>query len=100
LSQPEWYYDDLELPSSDGARRDALGKEMIIRGSLERLAPVMITAMTSFIGLIPLLFGHGEPGKEILYPLSVVVFGGKLAATLLDQLITPALFYLFGSKST
>ncbi|MFO1065877.1 MAG: efflux RND transporter permease subunit [Pirellulales bacterium] len=75
------------------------GKEMIIRGSLERLAPVMMTAMTSFIGLIPLLFGYGEPGKEILYPLSVVLFGGMLASTLLDQLVTPALFYLFGSVS-
>jgi len=75
------------------------GKEMIIRGSLERLAPVMMTAMTSFIGLIPLLFGYGEPGKEILYPLSVVLFGGMLASTILDQLVTPALFYLFGSSS-
>ncbi len=75
------------------------GKEMIIRGSLERLAPVMMTAMTSFIGLIPLLFGYGEPGKEILYPLSVVLFGGMLASTILDQLVTPALFYLFGSNN-
>lgn len=77
----------------------AFGKEMIIRGSLERLAPVMMTAMTSFIGLVPLLFGYGEPGKEILYPLSVVVFGGMLASTILDQLVTPALFYLFGSSA-
>jgi len=75
------------------------GKEMIIRGSLERLAPVMMTAMTSFIGLIPLLFGYGEPGKEILYPLSVVLFGGMLASTILDQVVTPALFYLFGSSA-
>lgn len=72
------------------------GKEMIIRGSLERLAPVMMTAMTSFIGLVPLLFGFGEPGKEILYPLSVVLFGGMLASTILDQLVTPALYFLFG----
>jgi Cu/Ag efflux pump CusA len=76
------------------------GKEMIIRGSLERLAPVMMTAMTSFIGLVPLLFGFGEPGKEILYPLSIVLFGGMLASTILDQLVTPALFYLFGSNGT
>jgi Cu/Ag efflux pump CusA len=74
------------------------GKEMIIRGSLERLAPVMMTAMTSFIGLVPLLFGYGEPGKEILYPLSIVLFGGMLASTVLDQLVTPALFYLFGAS--
>jgi Cu/Ag efflux pump CusA len=73
------------------------GKEMIIRGSLERLAPVMMTAMTSFVGLIPLLFGYGEPGKEILYPLAVVLFGGMIASTALDQIVTPALFYLFGS---
>ncbi len=73
---------------------------MIIRGSLERLAPVMMTAMTSFVGLLPLLFGHGEPGKEILHPLSVVLFGGMLASTLLDQLVTPCLFYLFGSPSS
>ncbi len=76
------------------------GKEMIIRGSLERLAPVMMTAMTSFIGLIPLLFGYGEPGKEILYPLSVVLFGGMLTATILDQVVTPALFYLFGQSQS
>jgi Cu/Ag efflux pump CusA len=76
------------------------GKEMIIRGSLERLAPVLMTAMTSFVGLIPLLFGYGEPGKEILYPLSVVLFGGMIASTALDQIVTPALFYLFGSAPT
>jgi Cu/Ag efflux pump CusA len=76
------------------------GREMIIRGSLERLAPVMMTAMTSFIGLVPLLFGYGEPGKEILYPLSVVVFGGMLASTILDQVVTPALFFLFGSQAS
>ncbi|MEQ1827815.1 MAG: efflux RND transporter permease subunit [Pirellula sp.] len=76
------------------------GKEMIIRGSLERLAPVMMTAMTSFIGLVPLLFGYGEPGKEILYPLSVVLFGGMLASTILDQLVTPALFLLFSHQDS
>jgi CzcA family heavy metal efflux pump len=75
------------------------GQEMIIRGSLERLAPVMMTAATSFIGLIPLLFGAGQTGKEILYPLALVVFGGMLASTLLDQLVTPALFYRFGKQA-
>ncbi len=75
------------------------GKEMIIRGSLERLAPVMMTAMTSFVGLVPLLFGSGEPGKEILYPLSIVLFGGMIASTALDQIVTPALFYLLGSPT-
>ena len=75
---------------------EEFGEAMIIRGSLERLAPVMMTAATSFIGLVPLLFGAGQTGKEILYPLALVVFGGMLTSTLLDQLVTPALFFKFG----
>lgn len=75
---------------------EQFGEAMIIRGSLERLAPVMMTAATSFIGLVPLLFGAGQTGKEILYPLALVVFGGMLTSTLLDQLVTPALFFKFG----
>jgi CzcA family heavy metal efflux pump len=77
---------------------EPFGQRMIIRGSLERLGPVMMTAMTSFVGLLPLLFGAGQTGKEILHPLAVVVFGGMLASTLLDQIVTPALFYKFGGR--
>lgn len=77
---------------------EQFNEQMIIRGSLERLAPVMMTAATSFIGLLPLLFGAGQTGKEILYPLALVVFGGMLTSTLLDQIVTPALFFKFGRK--
>ncbi|HEV7280530.1 MAG TPA: efflux RND transporter permease subunit [Pirellulaceae bacterium] len=85
----------IHLMKYEGERFD---EKMIIRGSLERLAPVMMTAMSTFIGLLPLLFGAGQTGKEILYPLTVVVFGGMLTSTLLDQIVTPALFYKFGKK--
>ncbi|MDX1927989.1 MAG: efflux RND transporter permease subunit [Pirellulaceae bacterium] len=85
----------MHLMDHDGEK---FGEAMIIRGSLERLAPVMMTATTSFIGLLPLIMGAGQTGKEILYPLALVVFGGMLTSTLLDQLVTPALFYRFGHR--
>jgi Cu/Ag efflux pump CusA len=77
---------------------ETFGEAMIIRGSLERLAPVLMTAGVAVIGLIPLALGAGQPGKEILHPLAVVVIGGLVTSTLLDQLVTPAMFLLFGRK--
>jgi Cu/Ag efflux pump CusA len=85
----------LHLMRHEGERFD---EHMIVRGSSERLAPVLMTAGVAVIGLVPLALGAGQTGKEILHPLAVVVIGGLVASTLLDQLVTPALFFTFGRK--
>ncbi len=74
-------------------------EEMIIRGSLERLVPVMMTALTAGLSLLPLAIAADAPGKEILHPLALVVLGGIITSTLLDQIVTPAVFYKFGRPS-
>ena len=56
----------------------------------------MMTAFVAMIGLVPLALGAGETGKELLHPLAIVVIGGLLDSTLMDQIVTPAVFFLFG----
>ena len=73
--------------------------EMLVRAGQERLAPVLMTALTSGIGLVPLVLAADEPGKEILYPVATVILGGLISSTLLDFFVHPALFWLFGRKA-
>lgn len=71
---------------------------MIIRGSLERLSPVLMTALVTAFALAPLLLEAERPGTEILHPVAVVIFSGLISSTLLDTFLTPALFFVFGRK--
>ncbi len=73
-------------------------KEMILRGSLERLAPVLMTALTAGFGLLPLVLGGQEPGREILYPVATVILGGLITSTFCEFLIHPGIFWRFSGK--
>ena len=74
------------------------GPSMILRGSLERLAPVLMTALTAGIGLAPLVWGGQEPGREILYPVATVILGGLITSTFCEFLIHPGIFWAFSGK--
>jgi len=74
-------------------------KEMILRGSLERLSPVLMTALTAGIGLIPLVVAGQQPGREILYPVATVILGGLLTSTFCEFLIHPGLFWQFSGSA-
>ncbi|MDK9725250.1 MAG: efflux RND transporter permease subunit [Sterolibacteriaceae bacterium MAG5] len=77
---------------------ESFDQKMILRGSLERLAPVLMTALVTAFALAPLLFEAERPGTEVLHPVAVVIFSGLISSTLLDTFLTPAMFWLFGRK--
>jgi CzcA family heavy metal efflux pump len=78
--------------------RERFGPALVVRGSLERLSPVLMTALCAGLALVPLLFGAGEPGREILHPVAVTIFGGLVSSTMLDTLLTPVLFLRVGER--
>ena len=73
--------------------------KMVVRGTLERLVPVLMTALSAGIALIPLILAADEPGKEILNPVATVIIGGLFSSTLLGLGLTPAIFYHFCRKA-
>jgi HME family heavy-metal exporter len=75
------------------------GPDLVMRGSLERLTPVLMTSLSASVALLPLLIDAETPGKEILHPVAVTIFGGLISATLLDTFLTPILFLRYGKKS-
>jgi CzcA family heavy metal efflux pump len=87
----------INLCKFEGERFD---QAMVVRGSLERLTPVLMTALVAAFALTPLLLSADAAGKEILHPVAVVIFGGLVSSTLLDTLLTPLAFFAFGRKAT
>jgi HME family heavy-metal exporter len=78
--------------------RMPFGRELVIRGSLERMTPVLMTALSAGFALLPLMVDATAPGKEVLHPVAITIFGGLISATLLDAVLTPILFLRFGEK--
>ena len=79
---------------------EKFGKKMIVRGTLERLVPVMMTALTTALALVPLALSRGVAGREILYPVAVVILGGLISSILLNMVVLPSLFLKFGSPAS
>jgi CzcA family heavy metal efflux pump len=75
---------------------EAFTREMVLRGTRERVVPVLMTALSAGIALVPLLFAVDEPGKELLHPVGVAIIGGLVSSTLLTFVVTPAVFHTFG----
>jgi len=75
-------------------------RDAIAQGSMERLSPILMTALVTSVGLIPLALGTGEPGREIQQPMAVVILGGIFTSTFLNMIVIPALYLKFGKAES
>jgi Cu/Ag efflux pump CusA len=78
---------------------EEFSRQMVERGTLERMVPVLMTALSAGIALVPFVLAADQPGKEILHPVAVVIVGGLVSSTLLDFVVTPILFLTFAKKA-
>ena len=86
----------LQLVQKD---QEPFSPETILKATLDRVVPVLMTSLVTALALIPLMLAGGEPGKELLHPLAVVIFGGLVSSTAISLFLTPAVFYRFGKKA-
>lgn len=75
------------------------GIELVVRGARERIAPIMMTALTTGLALVPLVMSGNIPGQEIEYPMAIVILGGLLTSTLLNLFVVPSLYLRFGKSN-
>lgn len=73
-------------------------KDAVLQGSMERLRPVIMTAMAAGLALVPFAFASDKPGNEILSPLAIVILGGLFSSTALNMMVLPSLFIKFGKE--
>ena len=78
---------------------EIFNKQMIIRGTQERLSPILMTATTTALALVPLALSKGVAGRELLYPIAVVILGGLASSTLLLLVVLPSIFYTLGRSA-
>ena len=83
------------LEDSEG---EAFGPKLVLRGSEERLAPILMTALATGLALLPLVISGHKPGHEVEYPLAIVILGGLVTSTLLNLFVLPSLYLRFGRR--
>jgi CzcA family heavy metal efflux pump len=81
------------LATEDGLRDP---RERVQRGSMERLIPIIMTALATALALVPLALSAGQPGSEIQAPMAVVILAGLVSSTVLNMLVLPALYLRYG----
>jgi Cu/Ag efflux pump CusA len=74
------------------------GRELVLRGSEERIAPILMTALATGLALLPIVIGGNRPGHEIEHPLAVVILGGLVTSTLLNLFLMPSLYLRYGAR--
>jgi CzcA family heavy metal efflux pump len=74
------------------------GRALVIRGAMERISPILMTALTAGLGLLPLAMSAGKPGRELEQPMAVVILGGLFSSTLLNLIVLPVLYLRYGRK--
>jgi Cu/Ag efflux pump CusA len=77
---------------------EPFGPALVLRGARERIAPIMMTALTTGLALVPLVIAGAIPGHEIEHPMAIVILGGLVTSTLLNLLVVPTLYLRFGKS--